>query len=101
MQGMRTSNETNEVTALAASRAGVSTGSPGDARAAVRRITGTWHQPEPWTVAVLLLTGVVIIARHPLSRTLGTEVEEPPVAPATVATVMATHEPVTAPAAAA
>lgn len=34
---------------------------------------------------MLLVTGVVVIARHPIARMLGTEVTDPPVPPAVVA----------------
>ncbi|HZP14353.1 MAG TPA: LysM domain-containing protein, partial [Nocardioides sp.] len=32
-----------------------------------------WSEPEPWTVAIVLATTVVIAARHPLARMIGTE----------------------------
>lgn len=59
---------------------------PADVKAALRRVTGTWSQPEAWTVALLLATGVVVIARHPLAKMIGTEVDPAPVVPAVVAT---------------
>lgn len=58
---------------------------PADARAALRRLTGSWTQPEPWTVAILLVTGVLVGARHPLARMIGTEVDDAPVASSVVA----------------
>jgi nucleoid-associated protein YgaU len=64
------------------------------AAAALRRVTGTWSQPEPWTVAVLLVTGVMVIARHPIAKMIGTEAETPPAEPSVVATAPAV--PVTA-----
>ena len=36
---------------------------------------GTLHEPNAWTVGVLLATGLVIIARHPIAHLLGTEVD--------------------------
>lgn len=38
-----------------------------------RRIVGTLYEPNAWTVGVVLATGVVLIARHPIARALGTE----------------------------
>lgn len=49
------------------------------------RLVGTLHEPNAWTVGVLLATGVVLMARHPIARALGTET---PVAP-----VVATEAP--------
>lgn len=72
--------------------------------AALRRVTGTWREPEPWTVAVLLVTGVVVIARHPIARMIGTEVDDAPLATPVVATapvVPSAAAPSTAPSAAA
>jgi nucleoid-associated protein YgaU len=69
--------------ALPLGRAAIrSAGAPGTGTAALRRATGTWSQPEPWTVAVLLLTGVVIIGRHPIARMIGTETGAPEISPA-------------------
>jgi nucleoid-associated protein YgaU len=66
------------VTALAQPRRAVpSAVAPAHATALLRRVTGTWSEPEPWTVAVLLLTGVVVIARHPIAHALGTAVANP------------------------
>lgn len=59
---------------------------PVDVTAALRRVTGTWSQPQGWTVALLLATGVVVIARHPLAKMIGTEADPAPVVPAVVAT---------------
>lgn len=53
----------------------------------MRRVTGTLHEPNAWTVGILLATGVVLLARHPIARLLGTEVDSSPVT--TVATVPA------------
>lgn len=41
----------------------------------LRRVAGTFHEPNAWTVSLLLATGLVIIARHPLAHLLGTEVD--------------------------
>src|SRR4051794_26374319 len=40
--------------------------------------TTTWRQPEPWTVAFVLLTGVVVGFRHPIAKAIGTEVTVDP-----------------------
>ena len=42
----------------------------------LRRIVGTFHEPNAWTVSLLLATGLVIIARHPIAHLLGTEVDD-------------------------
>jgi len=41
----------------------------------LRRVAGTFHEPNAWTVSLLLATGLVIIARHPIAHLLGTEVD--------------------------
>lgn len=43
-----------------------------------RTIAGTFHEPNAWTVSLLLATGLVIIARHPIAHLLGTEVDPTP-----------------------
>jgi len=48
----------------------------------MRRLAGTLHEPNAWTVGVLLATGIVVIARHPIAQALGTEVSARPLAPA-------------------
>lgn len=48
----------------------------------MRRVVGTLHEPNAWTVGILLATGVVVIARHPIAQALGTEVSARPLAPA-------------------
>lgn len=48
--------------------------------------SSTWRQPEPWTVAFVLLTGVVVGFRHPIARAIGTEVDVNAAAPSVVAT---------------
>jgi len=45
-----------------------------------------WSEPEPWILAVLLVTGVAIVGRHPLARAIGTEVDDTAVTPSVVAT---------------
>jgi nucleoid-associated protein YgaU len=44
----------------------------------LRRIAGTFHEPNAWTVSLLLATGLIIIARHPIAHLLGTEVDTTP-----------------------
>lgn len=46
-------------------------------RTATPRLPGSsaWRQPEPWTVAFILLTGVVVGFRHPIAKAIGTEVD--------------------------
>ena len=44
----------------------------------MRRLAGTFHEPNAWTVSLLLATGLVIIARHPIAHLLGTEVDSTP-----------------------
>ncbi|MDQ1705303.1 MAG: hypothetical protein QOF18_1669 [Frankiaceae bacterium] len=82
---------TSNVTAMALprSRAATSAGAPANGAAAIRRVTGTWSQPEPWTVAVLLITGVVIIGRHPIARMIGTEVGATETSPTVVSSAPA------------
>ena len=43
-----------------------------------RRAAGTWHEPNAWTVGILLTTSVLVMARHPIARALGTEVPAAP-----------------------
>lgn len=54
---------------------------PASAAASLRRVTGSWTEPEPWTVALLLVTGVALVARHPVARLIGTEAQPPAAAP--------------------
>src|SRR3954465_2014699 len=60
-----------------------------------RRVGGSLNEPNAWTVGVVLATGVVLIARHPIARALGTETPARPLvtaeAPARTHTV--THAP--------
>src|SRR3954451_7480577 len=68
--------DVNLVTALAASRFGIGPYAVVPAkRAGDARRASTWTEPEPWIVAVVLATGVAVIARHPLARMIGTEVD--------------------------
>jgi len=43
-----------------------------------RRVLGSLNEPNAWTVGVVLATGVVLIARHPIARALGTETPSRP-----------------------
>ena len=61
----------------------------------MRRVVGTLYEPNVWTVGVILATGVVIMARHPIARLLGTEV---PVTPAVTTPAPIRHEATAAPA---
>lgn len=45
----------------------------------LRRVVGTLHDPNALTVGIVLVTGVVLIARHPIAQAIGTET---PVRPA-------------------
>jgi nucleoid-associated protein YgaU len=54
---------------------------------AARRVTGALHEPNAWTVGIVVATGAVLLARHPIAHLLGTEVDSPPAT--TVATVAA------------
>jgi len=68
--------------------------------AVLRRAVGTLHEPNAWTAGIVLALGVAVIARHPIARALGTEVDTPSV-PLTVATAPAHPAPVHGPAVAA
>lgn len=93
--------DANEVTALAASRFGLPVAvAPAKAPASMPR-SSMWSEPEPWIVAVLLATGVCVIARHPIARAIGTEVGEPTMTPSVVATAPPAATTATAPALAA
>lgn len=84
----------SSVTAIAMPRRAVPTAvAPAAATARLRRVTGTWSEPEPWTVAVLLITGVVVIARHPIAQLIGTEAEPVSVSAPVVATAPAASAP--------
>lgn len=84
------------VTALAMPRRAVPTAvAPAAVTARLRRVTGTWSEPEPWTIAVLLVTGVVVIARHPIAQLIGTEPASSPAA-SVVTSVPAAAPPATA-----
>jgi nucleoid-associated protein YgaU len=47
-----------------------------------RRVVGSLNEPNAWTVGVVLATGVVLIARHPIARAIGTETPVRPLATA-------------------
>lgn len=53
---------------------------PAGGAASLRRAVGTFREPNAWTVGLLLATGVVIIARHPIAHALGTEVDSAQIA---------------------
>jgi len=61
---------------------------PSSSSVALRRVFGTLHEPNAWAVGILLATGVALIARHPIARVIGTEVDNP-AAPAPAATAPA------------
>ena len=44
----------------------------------VHRLAGTLHEPNTWTVGILLATGIAILARHPIAHAIGTEVDAAP-----------------------
>ena len=54
------------------------------------RVTGTLHEPNTWTVGVLLATGLVLLARHPIAHLLGTEVDSTPT-PVVATTPLQSH----------
>src|SRR3954452_2741463 len=56
-----------------------------------RRVVGSLNEPNAWTVGIVLATGVVLIARHPIARALGTEA---PVRPLMTAGAPARSHPV-------
>ena len=79
--------DANEVTALAASRFGLPVNvAPLRATPVAKRSSIVWSEPEPWIVAVLLATGVAVIARHPIARAIGTEADDTTMTPSVVAT---------------
>jgi len=79
--------DANEVTALAASRFGLPVNvAPLRATPEAKRASINWAEPEPWIVAVLLVTGVAVIGRHPIARAIGTEVDDATLTPSVVAT---------------
>jgi nucleoid-associated protein YgaU len=91
------------VTAIAVARPydGRAVGAVAPATTAVlRRAVGTLHEPNAWTAGILLTLGVAVIARHPIARALGTEVDTP-VVTSPVATAPARPASVPAPAVAA
>lgn len=71
---------------MAASRFGLPVAVAPARAASGQKRSSTWSEPEPWIVAVLLATGVAVIARHPIARAIGTEADEPTMTPSVVAT---------------
>jgi len=88
---------------LAASRFGLPVAvAPVRAPREAKRASVDWTEPEPWIVAVLLVTGVAVIGRHPIARAIGTEADDTALTPSVVATAPpATTQAASAPAAAA
>lgn len=85
--GSPVSADANEVTALAASRFGLPvTVAPVRASHEVKRASVDWTEPEPWIIAVLLVTGIAVIGRHPIARAIGTEADDTTLTPSVVAT---------------
>ena len=83
-----------EVTALAASPFGAPIAvSPARAPRATKRASVDWSEPEPWIIAVLLVTGVAVIGRHPIARAIGTEVDDTTLTPSVVASAPPTAAP--------
>jgi len=83
---MAASADAYDVTALAASRFGLpATARPWKGAPQTQR-SSAWSEPEPWIVAVLLATGVAVIARHPIARAIGTEADDTTMTPSVVAT---------------
>jgi nucleoid-associated protein YgaU len=73
-----------DVTAMAMS--GVPVSRPravAPAPSATRALLGSFHEPNMITVSILAATGIVIAARHPIARMLGTEVDTPPISTTT------------------
>jgi len=101
MQARRSAPMFSDVTAVAVARLGGAPSrgavAPAPAVASLRRLAGTWHEPNAWTVGILLATGVALLARHPIARAIGTEVDSTPVA---VSPAPAVTHPAAAPAAA-
>lgn len=94
--------DAHEVTALAASRFGLPVSATRARASQDAPRASAWSEPEPWIVAVLLVTGVAVVARHPLARVIGTEVDDTTMTPSVVATAPPTAGgSVSAPAAAA
>ena len=90
------------MTAQAASRFGLPTTVKQWKGAPQTQRSSAWSEPEPWIVAVLLATGVAVIARHPIARAIGTEADDTTMTPSVVATAPPSSAPAaSAPAAAA
>jgi len=71
--GSATEADLLQVTAIAHAHPWASTQTAPGKQAARRRVVGTLYEPNAWTVGVVLATGVVLIARHPIARAIGTE----------------------------
>lgn len=72
---------------MAASRFGLPVSvAPVRASREVKRASVDWTEPEPWIIAVLLVTGVAVVARHPIARAIGTEADDTTLTPSVVAT---------------
>ena len=80
MQGFPTSADLHDVTALAMYDAAVPRSrAVAPARTLTRSVLGSFHEPNMLTVSILAATGIVIAARHPIARMIGTEVDTPPI----------------------
>jgi nucleoid-associated protein YgaU len=64
---------------------------PAGAGTPLRRVLGSFHEPNAWTVSLLLATGLVIIARHPIAHALGTEAADTAVTVQAPAAVVGSH----------
>ena len=84
--GLAVPADAYDVTALAASRFGLPTTAKAWKGAPETKRSSAWSEPEPWIVAVLLATGVAVIARHPIARAIGTEADDTTMTPSVVAT---------------
>ena len=87
-KGLAAGADLNVVTSWAQPRFGALSyaAAPAQAWGAPKKRTVQWSEPEPWIVAVLLLTGVAVVGRHPIARLIGTEVDDTAMSPSVVAT---------------
>ena len=80
MQGIRAPADLHDVTALAMYDAAVPRPrAVAPARTVTRSVLGSFHEPNMITVSILAATGIIVAARHPIARMLGTEVDTPAV----------------------
>ena len=80
MQGFRRSADLHDVTALAMYDAAVPRPrAVAPTRTLGRSVLGSFHEPNMITVSILAATGIIVAARHPIARMLGTEVDTPAV----------------------